>query len=641
MANKILFQTLGIILLLSLICGAYDYIRTGPEDASLVSLLDSIGYAAAKSIQQSVTGASVLNAHHDLFILDFQTRLKLAGRVLAAWLILWSMAWVAAVLLSLSAIAKADANPVLRIVSGSVTGIAGMIGGLIGGAVFSGSVSFIGWFTGLAAGTGIGVFLGAHIPGSIAHRTRGFLLISARTGGILAVTAGLVLGVAPHLRPMAGAEADPDTPNVVLFVIDTLRADALGICGGTYASSPEIDRFFQPELQMTGIRADASWTAPSFASLFTGLGPSLHGVVEASNHFSGNAETLAGIFKETGYFTCALMCNPVIPGANGYGNGFDVYINRFQNREADEMLSASLAMIPALKTHRHFFMVVQFMDCHNIYSPSFPYDLRPMNRVSDSVVPYPSIPIEYKDPATRVDLREIDAFRVHYQGALRDADHAFGTILRHLQMHDLLDNTLVVLTSDHGEEFREHGSLDHCVTLYEETVRIPVLFRLPRHASKYRQPPANPSLLLDRTGLISDLGTTILQLSSINRSLGNGMNLLHATARDRPLFLETRRLGFPIKAVVKNEFKYIAPLQPVDAQPKVGLYYPRPWHQPETYNLSTDPDEHEIISPAEPVRQDLQALWSQVFMDIEGSTWDTGTMDADTEAALRELGYIQ
>ncbi|HPQ42193.1 MAG TPA: sulfatase, partial [bacterium] len=567
MAVRTIAKSLGIIFLLCILCVLVDFSHINPDDTSLLSCLDSFGYAAWVSISNGITGHHLEPAEHDLLIVNLQTRLFFVSRLTQSWSTLWSIPFLLTLIIVQRYRNRLPNRTVCAIILGTGTGLLGLFTALIAGAFLTSGFSPLWWLTGCITGCLAGAGLSYRLPEVLVKWWNRPCTGLSWLGWICLPLSIFICAYSSYLSLNQITRHRPEHPNLLLIVVDTLRADGLGICGSTFASSPQIDSFFKSELQMTGLRSDSSWTAPSFASLFTGLGPALHGVVQGFHHLPTDTETLAGFLKRRGYTTCALMCNPVVPESNGYGNGFDLYINRIDRREARDTLSGALALIPLLKARQNFFMVIQFMDCHNPYTPSFPYDLRSVHRRFDTRIPPPVITEDYKNPELDMPVEPVDAFRVRYQMALRDADRALGSILRGFQKQGLLNNTLVVLVSDHGEEFREHGSLDHCATVYEESVRIPCLMRFPGGARTGTTGNRVRHGVLQRHGLISDLGTTLLQSMNYNANLGAGINLFNAADKTRPLFIETRRLGFPIKAVVMDDYKYIAPLDPVDTPP--------------------------------------------------------------------------
>ncbi|MCD4652725.1 sulfatase-like hydrolase/transferase [bacterium] len=243
----------------------------------------------------------------------------------------------------------------------------------------------------------------------------------------------------------------------------------------------------------------------------------------------------------------------------------------------------------------------------------------------------PIISFDWHDPSFNVDPSIIARYRADYQAALRDADRATGEILRSFQAAGLLKNTIIILTSDHGEEFREHDSIDHCASLYEEIVRIPVLIKGPYLKGRIRNIP----------GLLSDLGSTLLDLVNIPVSFGSGNNLLRCNNLHRIILLDSRRHGYVIGGVIVDQFKYLAPFEPRKTQPVLDHYYPRPWKEVQVYDLTNDPQEKHPVHIAPDHQEQLHKIWSQIMINVQTNPWKTDELDTQTFRALQELGYIQ
>lgn len=632
-----LLHKFWFLVLFAAITGMADGLWVIAKNHVYVKDLSSVGIAAVRSIKTGWTGTPVLP--HRIFLVQAAGDVcRFLVHVFFAWLILWLAAAAGYFLVSVLS-GRIDKKGV-HAVSGpaeyaltTAAGLTGLFAGLIGGALYAGSFSPWFWAAGLLAGGFCGFIVFRHLPAWF-RKLISFVFAgmdrAARITGPALVLLVAAAGTGLHLH----AWSIPDRvtgPSLIVFVVDTLREDALGICGSDSACSDRIDRFFRDGLQITGIRSDSSWTAPSFASFFTGLSPFEHGVVEGGIAFRPEHDTLAGVLKKHGFWCAALMCNPLVPADMGFDKGFDLYDNRITEWKAGPALHMCLSMIPVLKRQKQYFLLVQFMDCHNPYTPDVLYDGRLSIPGYDGRLASHSIPWEYKDPGHSYDPGILNNLRGLYQAALRDVDRAVEEILNAYGAAGLLDNTVIVLTSDHGEEFREHGSLDHCVTLYEETVRIPVLIK-----GGSSQPG-----LMRGTGHLSDLGRTLLNALGIPEPLGGGRCLITEDHSGRAVLLETRRHGYGIGAVVMNGFKYIAPVKPVDRQPVLEHYYPRPWHGCEVYDLEADPREQQPLAVSGEREQAFRRIWQAMVLDADARPAENVFLSDETREALKILGYIQ
>ncbi|MBN2385277.1 sulfatase-like hydrolase/transferase [bacterium] len=280
-----------------------------------------------------------------------------------------------------------------------------------------------------------------------------------------------------------------DGRDLVVLLIDTLRSDALGCYGQSVSTSPWIDRFAKKALQFCHGRAQASWTRPSVASLFTGLLPEHHGVLEAESALSFEAPRFFSHMKRKGYCTAAVSANPQISEYYGFARDFDRFIEMFNDVKPvdlkpelldrllniDQVLDATSPLLDgpdALASP--FCLYLHIMDPHSPYAPPEPY-ARLIELGPASIIVRPAPPDRkkkhdhpYTDQLTRQTLTQ-------YYGEIRYTDHGFRRLLTMLEQYSASDSPLIVLIGDHGEEFWEHGGMGHGFWIFEETLNVPVL----------------------------------------------------------------------------------------------------------------------------------------------------------------------
>lgn len=287
---------------------------------------------------------------------------------------------------------------------------------------------------------------------------------------------------------LAGCAAEETSPpNVLLIVVDTLRADALESYGSERATSPEIEaRLAERGVVVERAYADAPWTVPSMASLLSGRpGSDLTNARGAPVGIPDAAQTLAELLAEAGYDTAAFVANATMQERNGFAQGFGHYqappLDRALAHHAGKLNDEVLAYLSATSgraRERPFFLWVHYLDPHDPYdnsdlvdgrSPFFPeYDGQ---LTGHDVHGLEVGRVEMEDPAE--DLRHLRAL---YDSEVRFVDRHVGRLLDALGPRRL-ENTLLILTSDHGEEFHEHGGFKHGQTLYEEQLRVPWILR--------------------------------------------------------------------------------------------------------------------------------------------------------------------
>ncbi len=311
-----------------------------------------------------------------------------------------------------------------------------------------------------------------------------------------------------------------DTPvNAVLISIDTLRADHLGCYGYERDTSPRIDALARQGVVFKNAISSTSWTIPAHMAIFTSQYDAVHGVLSHEHCLDHKRVTMAEIFKEAGFLTAGFYTATFMHPTLGFDQGFDQYINcssvaplldSFLERNAPEgLVSLSVPerkelvkkvrhewslwkdakrdvtsptitekVIEWLSGHHEerFFLFLHFWDPHYDYIPPPPYDT-----MFDPDYEGPIKGDVHRNPLLRPDMpkRDLEHLVALYDGEIRWTDMHIGKIMDALQDLGKLDETLVVITSDHGEEFFEHGSESHGKTLYEEVVRVPLIVRLP------------------------------------------------------------------------------------------------------------------------------------------------------------------
>jgi arylsulfatase A-like enzyme len=277
----------------------------------------------------------------------------------------------------------------------------------------------------------------------------------------------------------------PGQLNVLIIAVDTLCADHLGCYGYDRDTSPNTDRLASGGVLCENCLSQAPWTLPSFATLFTSLFPTQHGATAVQSRVRDSFPTLAGILKEHGYATGAVVNAPALKPANGVARGFDFYnMTPLDGRNAAGTTRDVLAWIDKAGD-QPFLMFAHYFDPHLSYSPPPPYDKlfdpHYEGRIGDS---FNLEGFSLVRDSMFVQMKELsDADWNHivslYDGEIAFTDSAIGELLGGLEERGLTDRTLIVYMSDHGEEFYEHGGFEHGHTLYNELIHVPLIFSLP------------------------------------------------------------------------------------------------------------------------------------------------------------------
>lgn len=361
-------------------------------------------------------------------------------------------------------------------------------------------------------------------------------LVGQKVGFELSISAQGVLPTAlvPGVpRILVRRAAPPQARNIVLISLDTLRADRLGIYGNARDTSPRLDALAREGGRVQVALAAASSTPPSHMTMLTGTSPCRHGVfgIYAEDDLPDDIETLAGRLARQGWTTGAITEDAYVGAPFGFARGFDSY------REFKQLVPVGNQVSPRLNTptgygprtfraaqawiennaDRLFFLFVHTYQMHGPRRPEPPFD---------GLFPSSIEPGQTDRHAEFHDLGR-------YDGLLRQSDGLVGDLLDTIKGLGLERDTLVVVTSDHGEAFFEHGTAGHGHAAFEEELRVPLLFRAPGLI------PAR--VVAGPVGLV-DLVPTLLELVGAEPTVGlDGESFAGALLRGTPLS-QTRAL---------------------------------------------------------------------------------------------------
>ncbi len=325
-------------------------------------------------------------------------------------------------------------------------------------------------------------------------------------GAALALLAGGVLVATWSGREEGGieAEGDPSRAPIILIDIDTLRADHLGTYGYARDTSPAIDAFASEAAVFEWTFAQGPNTPPSQASILTGLYPSRHGRITGGDVLRGSVQTLAEVLKAAGYTTAGFVDGGLMHSQFGMAQGFDLYRDRpggegegrTRGARGVEGIGPEVDEWLAQNKDERFFLLVHTYDVHAPYART----PRRFRRAFLSQLRRPSAHFRKNSHAIsqkrarwerrRVSDRPVSGERPSvtpiemawlvglYDGGIRHVDHWFGRFTDRLRQLGIYERAIIVVISDHGEEFDEHDSMDH-YAVYSPVARVPMIIRTP------------------------------------------------------------------------------------------------------------------------------------------------------------------
>ncbi len=435
-------------------------------------------------------------------------------------------------------------------------------------------------------------------------------------GTLLASLAALPLyPIVMHQRAIPIAtQAAESSPNVILIIVDTLRADHLSSYHYGRLTSPNLDQLAVNGVLFENAIATSSWTLPSHASMLTGLYPNQHHAQEFHDQLGAEVPTIAEELERAGYRTGAFSGSPFFTPRQGLGRGFgdfgdfsftptQAFIQvRYVSAVLREMgmtawVNENIGQPSAIKinesviqwidsTHQPFFLAVNYFEVRQpnwVPKPlrrRFSVGQRSEKRISSrSMLPASQFPEQFQG--------QID----EYDSAIAYVDDGLQKLVNELGRRRLMDNTLLIVTADHGEGLGEHGLLTHGTALYYPLVHVPLIFYWPQHLPE--------GLRIQRPVSAKDIPATILELLGVSHSrlpgkslaaLWNGQKTVDQwpmpvseLVRERQFFGRSSNIHADIASIVSSELQLI-----LDSR-----------EGPMLYNWQTDPQERDnlFLSP--------------------------------------------
>lgn len=446
-------------------------------------------------------------------------------------------------------------------------------------------------------------------------------------------------------------------PNVLLISIDSLRADHLGCYGYERDTSPVLDGLAEEGVRFATVVSPTSWTLPAHATLFTGLPPEGHGLRLDARALTPEAHCLAEVFDAAGYATAAFVGGPFLRKMYGFDQGFHVYDESVVRSFRESQSGVTSPDLVGLTTdwldtrsasddEAPFFVFLHLWDVHFDYTPPEPYDTL-FDPDYDGDITATDFELgghihRDMDPA---DLAHVVAL---YDGEIRYTDEWVGRLLEHLENLGRLDDTIVAVTSDHGEEFFEHGMKGHRKNLHDESLLVPLLIRYP--------PLVPPGRVVQEQVRLMDVPGTLAALAGVTLPLGFG-------ARGGPAFTQPGDLSaFIVEAgrgAADTTLESGAP--PEDALARVAfgdlhgswssvrtgerklLQRTGERSREQLFDLSEDPGELAGIAGDSQERDELRTLlgkWKSFWGRRRPPSIDIELSDEQLET-LRALGYIR
>jgi arylsulfatase A-like enzyme/Tfp pilus assembly protein PilF len=431
----------------------------------------------------------------------------------------------------------------------------------------------------------------------------------------------LAVPVPSPQRARGSARRSPaQYPNIILITLDTTRADRMGFLGSKQQLTPNLDAMAQQAVVFTRAYSHVPLTTASHTTILTGTYPQFNHVNDFGVPLSAKLPYLPDVLHQRGYqtgaFVGSLVLDPLYGTAPGFDRGFDVYDAGFRlrrhgtDRYATVERRAEVVVDHALGWLSHvpngpFFLWVHLYDAHDPYDPPSPYKQRFASRP--------------------------------YNGEIAYADACLGKLLDALRRHGLYDETMIAVMADHGESLGAHGENTHGVFLYDETLHVPLLIKLPLNRGAGRRIETRASLVDVAPTLLAAAGFTppsemqgqsLLEFLKASQHKSAADSAASGSQEDPPSYAET---DYPHRAFGWSAMRAL----------RTGKYLYIQAPEPELYNQPGDPEAtYNLATSSKAVADTLASQLAEFRNRTSQSLVDLAKPDPERLQKLQALGYV-
>ncbi len=459
-------------------------------------------------------------------------------------------------------------------------------------------------------------------------------------------------------------------PNILLITIDAQRADQIGCYGEKVTRTPAIDRLCESGIVFEQAFPSIPWTTPSMFSLFTSRFPKSYTYKTNVNKLMRRKgfETIAKIMKKNKYLTIGISGSPIMRKGTGYALGFDTFLDPGDEQMLPSGYTAASALVELenladnesiISGEKNFFFWIHFMDPHGPYTPPDHFKIyenssNKITKLADRWVldhaDWRKIAVEARDG----DETLSDAQPRNYMSEVTYTDFCVDLVVTRLKELSLSENTIIILTADHGNSFGRHDNpFGYAYTLYQDVTRVPLIIVPPDHG--------NAGVRIKHAVSTLSIKPTIIELAGINpdQYVCEGESLvpyLKGIVPHNPPLVYSQTLILYDEKQRDNKLRRFKPgtkqrhmivgesgkwVMVTDGRLKF-IYIPTPdGPEFELYDLNKDPDEMTNIVNENPEKAKYFQKKTMKFLKEKKPIKSTMEIDAESEKRLKSLGYIE
>lgn len=454
-----------------------------------------------------------------------------------------------------------------------------------------------------------------------------------------------VAWINPHLYRKKSIEK---TKNVILISLDSLRRDYLGIYNGEKDLTPNIDKLAQDSVVFENAFSQAPWTIPSHLSILSGLNPNSHGANSFSDKVPCFVKTLPQLLREKGFLTFAYTGGGLVSANFGFSKGF----NHYKEWDGSELPDSSKPIFEradkfiSSNKGKDFFL---FLHTYQFHEPlDSPEEIRKIVLRGKKIL-WEGVSISKligggKGTYKPLKEEEVESIKILLKAESRTIDeHLIKPLIEKLKEEGIYDQTMIIITSDHGDELFDHGGWQHSHTLYNELIRVPLIIKFPYQKFRGKRVSKNVRLV--------DIAPTILDVLGFDSSdfQMDGKSLIPVIKgkekEERKCFSEIyydpEKPHIPQRiSLVYGDYKLIVN-QIIPEWKKFFAYPPPPQYPFELYNLKNDPGEKKnLYSEDSKIAKEMLEMIKEYKKKTPPKV-EKGIIDEELKSKLRALGYIE